>query len=541
LNKIYRKKILISIGLYLILITPISLILIFTQVTNPGPTVKIVGGTLSEDTTWQGFIHVEDSVIVPENVTLTILPGTFLEFEHYRGYKGGNRKSISSTGGDIVAIGSPEKQIWFTSDAEDPINGDWGGIYCMNTNATIFMYAIIEFAFIGIESGGSRLNISHTIIRWIHAEGVYSSRSTLLIESCLIYDNGYHDLSLEDFNPNITVRFNIFNGGNFAVYSEATNVDIVGNYFVNYTGTAVSGNLYSNLTIIENKFQDVGAQIILDPTTSNITSGNDLLGNGTVPIPYFDYDNPEPRKLGYVPGDPEDRYLYVYPDIDETRQIVRKLENETTFDWSLEYVNGCLWKFEHRSFIKGSSQDFVKINLTTETKEHFGNDLIPNPNGLAYDGEHFWTHDIVLNKIYKFQPNASNLIDIIAVYDIPMGVDSVIGVASDGAFIYFSDAQYIYKLNKTMNLIEKINLVGGSAVGGITWTGTHFWCGEELMLTKWNMNGTIAGQIYPAAEGTIGLTWDGTTLWTSQKTCESWLDAKIFQIDIIDDQVILNQ
>ncbi|TFG12766.1 MAG: hypothetical protein EU531_10325 [Promethearchaeota archaeon] len=61
------------------------------------------------------------------------------------------------------------------------------------------------------------------------------------------------------------------------------------------------------------------------------------------------------------------------------------------------------------------------------------------------------------------------------------------------------------------------------------------------MLTKWNMNGTIAGQIYPAAEGTIGITWDGTTLWTSQKTCESWLDAKIFQIDIIDDQYILNQ
>ncbi|TFG11884.1 MAG: hypothetical protein EU535_06775, partial [Promethearchaeota archaeon] len=204
MNETSRKKILLSIGLGLILITPISLILIFTQVTNPSPAVKIVGGTLSEDTTWQGFIHVEDNVVVPENVTLTILPGTFLEFEHYRGYKGGSRKSLSSTGGDIVAIGSPEKQIWFTSDAEDPINGDWGGIYCMNTNASVFMYAIIEFAFIGIESGGSKLNISHTIIRWIHAEGVYSSRSTLLIESCLIYDNGYHDLSLEDFNPNIT-------------------------------------------------------------------------------------------------------------------------------------------------------------------------------------------------------------------------------------------------------------------------------------------------------------------------------------------------
>jgi hypothetical protein len=92
-----------------------------------------------------------------------------------------------------------------------------------------------------------------------------------------------------------------------------------------------------------------------------------------------------------------------------------------------------------------------------------------------------------------------------------------------------------------MNLIETINLIGGTAVGGITWTGTHFWCGEEQLLTKWNMNGTIAGKIFPAAEGTIGITWDGATLWTSQKTCESWLDAKIFQINVIDDQIILNQ
>ncbi|TFG04892.1 MAG: right-handed parallel beta-helix repeat-containing protein, partial [Promethearchaeota archaeon] len=285
MNETYRKKILISLILVLLLITPLSLILMLTQVPNSGPNVTIVGGTLSEDTTWQGFIHVEDSVIVPENITLTILPDTFVEFQHYRGYKGGIRKSLSSAGGDIIAIGTPEKQIWFTSDAEDPINGDWGGIYCTDTNASVFMYAIIEFAFIGIESGGSTLNISHTIIRWIHAEGVYSSRSNLIIDSCLIYDNGYHDLSLEDFNPNISVRYNIFNGGNTAIYSEATNVDILGNYFFNYTGTAVSGNLYSNLTIIENKFKDVGAQIILGPTTTNTTSGNDLLGNGTVPIP----------------------------------------------------------------------------------------------------------------------------------------------------------------------------------------------------------------------------------------------------------------
>jgi len=32
---------------------------------------------------------------------------------------------------------------------------------------------------------------------------------------------------------------------------------------------------------------------------------------------------------------------------------------------------------------------------------------------------------------------------------------------------------------------------------------------------------------------------DGAYLWTSQKTCENWDDGKIFQIEILNDQVAL--
>lgn len=46
--------------------------------------------------------------------------------------------------------------------------------------------------------------------------------------------------------------------------------------------------------------------------------------------------------------------------------------------------------------------------------------------------------------------------------------------------------------------------------------------------------------IIPALSNTIIIApWDGTYLWTSQKTCEVWTDGKIFQIEILDDQIIL--
>ncbi len=97
----------------------------------------------------------------------------------------------------------------------------------------------------------------------------------------------------------------------------------------------------------------------------------------------------------------------------------------------------------------------------------------------------------------------------------------------------------LYKLNKTASIIETINLNGGIIFGALTWTGSHFWVAAETELTKWDVNGTLVGKIYPAAEGTIGITWDGSYLWTSCKTCEVWNDGKIFQIEIIDDQVLL--
>jgi hypothetical protein len=29
--------------------------------------------------------------------------------------------------------------------------------------------------------------------------------------------------------------------------------------------------------------------------------------------------------LGYTPGDPDDQYMYIYPDLDETRKVVNKI------------------------------------------------------------------------------------------------------------------------------------------------------------------------------------------------------------------------
>ncbi|MFX0023346.1 MAG: right-handed parallel beta-helix repeat-containing protein [Candidatus Hermodarchaeota archaeon] len=537
-RKLFIILIIVLFGVPATLLTGIFF---FISLEEPNGTI-VAEGTLTEDTTWKGHVIVQSDVLVPNGITLTVLPGTFVEFKHFRGYKNISRVGLFVDGGTIRAVGLPDQQIWFTSDAEDPINADWSGIVCKNTNNSIFEYVIVEFSIIGIEFSKANISISHSIIRWIHTEGIYAAESYGLIEYSLLYGNGYHEIAAEEFNYDLMMQYNIFNGGHYGILTEATNSTVIGNYFVNYSGDAITVTSTSNISIIENKFENITmAKIFLDPTVTAITSGNDLFGNGTVPIPILDFPDPKTRELGYVPGDPEDRYLYVYDTVDETRIIINRLENETSFDWTLTYVNGCLWKFKHKSTDIGDSKNFVKINITSESIEEFGNDDVLNPNGLAYDGQYFWTYDIVYKTIIKFKINSTDYLEVIDTFPLPSEIGSSAGIATDGTYLYLpgSDGTKLYKLNKSATVIETINLSGGTIFGALTLTGSHFWVAAETELSRWTLDGSLVGKIYPAAEGTIGITWDGTYLWTSCKTCEVWLDGKIFQIEIIDDQIML--
>lgn len=90
---------------------------------------------------------------------------------------------------------------------------------------------------------------------------------------------------------------------------------------------------------------------------------------------------------------------------------------------------------------------------------------------------------------------------------MPNEIGVGIGVTSDITYIYLSgsDGSKLFKFNKSGSLIESINLKEGSIIGAVIWTGSHFWATSEWDLTKWLPDGNLAGQIYPAAEGKIGI------------------------------------
>jgi len=88
--------------------------------------------TLSADTTWllQGFVFVN------EGQTLTIEPGTLIKGKPGTGENAS--ALIVARGGKINAVGTPEKPIVFTAEADNyegtgvdlKAQGLWGGLLC---------------------------------------------------------------------------------------------------------------------------------------------------------------------------------------------------------------------------------------------------------------------------------------------------------------------------------------------------------------------------------------------------------------------------
>ncbi|NYT16180.1 MAG: hypothetical protein GKC02_09535 [Methanomassiliicoccales archaeon] len=493
---------------------------------------QVKRGILQENETWSGEILIDSYVQVPQNVTLTIEPGTVVRARPCRDYRNPyGMVEIGINGGTLIAQGTAENQIYFTSNTDDPINGDWSGIMFFNSFGSILDYIVVEFSLMGIGQFDSSVNISHSIVRWVNWEGIYAERSTFTVENCTLYSNGYHEIALEQYNHDVLIKNNIFRDGNFALHSEKSEVHVEGNYFHNYRHIAITAGHESNLTVIYNKFENITEEeMMINLDCTIVEYGNDM-GDGSVPIPEMDYPVIEWHPLGYIPCDPEDRYSYVFDPEDETRRVVKRIGKGLSFGWTLLYAEDYLWRFT----FGGESHDFVKVDPETGTFQIFNSTLM-NPRGLAWDGLNFWVNDFSLLKIFKFTINETSVI-ILDSFDIPeKEKGGCMGLTFDGTYLCLTkrDGSGVYKIDTNGNLVGSIDFSGGIGQA-IVWTGEFFWAtGGGRGIGKFTTDGVLVGSIFPVADGTWAIAWDGEYLWTLQRTCELWDDDKIFQIEILD-------
>ncbi len=127
--------------------------------------------TLDKDTTWIGTIILNGDIYIPPGVTLTIAPGTTVKFRKIDETSDQNLFDTDSPyypeaeliiRGRLIARGTPDKQIVFTSAEVTPRAADWGAINFLGSDDNYIEHAKIYCAYNGIHAHGSSVNVSHS-------------------------------------------------------------------------------------------------------------------------------------------------------------------------------------------------------------------------------------------------------------------------------------------------------------------------------------------------------------------------------------------
>ena len=253
--------------------------------------IYLAGGNLTTGT-WTNFgvpYIIGNDQTVLDSETLTITAGTTLKMD-------GNYMLIVE--GALVANGTEENHILFTSNQTIPYPGDWRHIYFFEPDEEcIFNYCDVEYggSFRGsvyLGDSESKVNISNCNISYSEYSGIYIlNNCSPLISSSTIENNLNHGISFVPYqysiSPEITNCIIRNNGGYGIKINENTNVQF-GNYLEEWNDI-LNNSLYN---LYNGNSDEIFAQYIYWGTTDSTQIANAI----------FDYH--EDDEIGLVNFNP---------------------------------------------------------------------------------------------------------------------------------------------------------------------------------------------------------------------------------------------
>jgi len=365
-----------------------------------------------------------------------------------------------------------------------------------------------------------------------------------LIKYTRIYENGYNGIAAEQFNTLVIDHCLVERSGTNGIHIDASTAEVTSSMVLHNNGGGLSVDDNGELKIHGVVVEDNGGGVTLGDGENTVMLGNALISHNRdcdicgevhqvedkAPIPEmidFAFEPDMDYALGYIPGDiEEDKYLYIYPDEDETRRVVKEIGNELGLTWAIAWDGEAVWTATLWSA-------FYKLDPNTgEVLQHFKGPG-SQPWGMAFDGENLWVVDFAEKTIFEVNPENGR---VLSSFQSPDPVGGCKGLTWDGEYLYVLGwaTHVIYQMDREGNLIQTI-LLEADGGGGLAWDGKFFWMPGGPGIIKVDREGRQVGWIYAASEGTWDLAWGNDLLWATQRTNENWFDDKVFGIEIIND------
>ena len=235
-----------------------------------------VEGNITQDTVWtltdSPFV-VSNDVIVYSNATLTIEPGVEVRF-------GGNFRLIVN--GKLIATGTQDNMITFTSNKDQPAAGDWNTTEFSGTEQSILTYCSVKYAINGITIANGNVEIKNCEIsdnqNGIRATG--NNQAT--IHDNTIRSNAYGILLTGNSTSGVNIRQNnVLSNTQSGIQLDAnaySNVDILYNILsTNNKGFYVSGQASTSITNNSISYNTLG--IFYEKAQDHEAYFNDIYGN----------------------------------------------------------------------------------------------------------------------------------------------------------------------------------------------------------------------------------------------------------------------
>ena len=286
---------------------------------NTAAAETYVSGNITANTTWtktespyivEGDVRVYLNSTTP--ATLTIEPGTIVRFTS----NGRLILGYSSHKGALIAQGTAEEPIIFTSNAASPAPGDWRCIYFDNDThdaTTLMEHCIVEY-------GGRTENAN-----------IYCNKANPQINNCQIHSGSGHGIFQNNSSAGINNNMIENNASTGITIAGSSSPHIENNTIENNgtTGISISGS--SNPGILNNTIRNNTSHGIYSSDTNSqpVISGNQIENNGGSAI-QLQLGNVQSVSENYGSGNGQD-----YINITGSCQRNLTLQNltETDFPW----------------------------------------------------------------------------------------------------------------------------------------------------------------------------------------------------------------
>jgi parallel beta-helix repeat protein len=271
-------------------LTPLILLAIITVATLSFATsflfssanATYVEGSITKDTLWalvdSPFVLSNDITVYP-NATLTIERGVEVRF-------GGDFTLIVN--GQLIANGTQDSMITFTSNKYQPIPKDWNAIELNGAGTSLLAYCSISYANNGMQITNGVVEVKNSVINNSGSNGIFVQNGVVTIEANEISNNLQSGINVAGDNQ-ITIQNNTLrsNGDGILLSGNILSASITQNVITSNTqsGIHLDADTYSNVNILYNVLSSNNMGFYASGSAITLITNNSISYN-TIGISY---------------------------------------------------------------------------------------------------------------------------------------------------------------------------------------------------------------------------------------------------------------